>query len=129
MARLIPRNARTFFRPWPFFLAPLMVAYALVIPDPHAFNNVGIDAAIWFGAGLVLIYSGLRPSQTSRLLAMCAAQFVFIVRALVLVFVPSDLSTARIAAGVIVWTMLFTLILFLTLASEIIDTPGRLDAQ
>lgn len=115
-----------FVRRWPFVLGALFLLYAWAIPDPHAFNNAAVDRTSWALGGLVVILSGLHTSRRSRIGAMCAACFLFVVRITVLCFYPSDLTAGRITAGVIVWLMLTMLVVFLTLASEIIDAPARL---
>lgn len=115
-----------FVRLWPFVFGVLFLVYAWAIPDPHAFNNAAVDRLSWALGGFILIVSGVHASRRMRIAAMCAACFLFIVRITVLCFYPSDLSTGRITAGVVVWLMLTAAIVFLTVASEITDAPGRL---
>lgn len=118
-----------FFAQWPAAFAVLVIAYAWAIQEPHLVDSLLADRVLWLGSAVLLLMSWWRPSRAWRLAAMVVLQFVFIVRALVLVLVPSDLSPSRITAGVVVWLMFFVLVLFLTLASEIIDAPSRVAAR
>lgn len=122
------RDAR-FMRWWPYLVGCLFLAYAWVIPDPHAFNNAAVDRSTWALAGLLLLWSGLHPQHGPRLSALCATVGLCAVRITVLAAYPSSLTPGRIATGAVVWTTLAVLITFLTLASEIIDAPTRLFEQ
>lgn len=114
-------------RLWPFVLGVLFLLYAWAIPEPHAFNNAAVDRSTWAVGGLLLLWSGLQPRRGPRIIAMCGAAGLFVVRVTVLAAYPSDLSTGRILAGAVVWSMLTLLVIVVTLASEIIDTPARLE--
>lgn len=114
-----------FFALWPAAFAVLVIAYAWAIQEPHLFDSLVADRVLWLASAALLLISWYQPTRAWRLAAMVSLQFVFIVRAFVLILVPSDLSASRITAGVVVWLMFFVLVLFLTLASEIIDAPSR----
>jgi hypothetical protein len=121
--------SRRLIRRWQYLVGLLFIVYAAVIPDPHAFNNASIDRATWAVAGLLFLWAGLHPTRAARLTAMLAAVGLFAVRVTVLCYYPSDLSTARIAAGAVVWTTMTALLIVSTFASEMFDTPARFDSE
>lgn len=116
-------------RRWPYALGVLFLLYAWAIPEPHAFNNAAVDRATWAIGGLLLIWSGIRPHRGPRLTAMLGAVGLFAVRVTVLAAYPSTLTTGRILAGAVLWSMLALLVVAATLTLEIIDTPARLAEQ
>lgn len=122
---LPPQRAAAFVRFWPFVLGALFLLYAWAIPDPHAFNNAALDRTSWAIGGLLLIWSGVHATRATRVVAMLAGVGLFVVRITVLAYFPSDLSLSRVLAGAVVWSMLTALIVAITLASEVIDTPSR----
>lgn len=114
-------------RLWPYVLGVLFIAYAITIPEPHAFNNAAIDRATWAIGGALLLWAAVHPTRRWRLIAMLAAVALCAIRITVLAAYPSTLTAGRITAGAVVWSMLGILIVCITLASELIDSPARLN--
>lgn len=116
-------------RHWQYLVGALFLCYSIAIPDPHAFNNATVDRLTWAVVGVLFIWAGFRPARGPRVVAMLAAVGLCAVRVTVLAYYPSDLSTGRILAGAVVWTTMAALLIVATFASEMFDTPARLDPE